>query len=157
MNDSGEAAVVEAAKEKLKDAAPLAIEPDQEYLWQFMQDSEMGRPTNDTNLVYINKVYPDVIRYSSRVGRLIELGLLLDPTKDFDDVVYDALFEAGPDLSDVRNFIRMALSILIGCWKRGEQLRKCADNSRFNDHPGQPGVWLIPVSHILLRSNSECD
>jgi hypothetical protein len=158
MNDSGDIAVVEAAKEKLKGAAPLAVIQDQKPLWQFLLDSEMDRPTNNPELVYTaKKAYPDVVRYTGRLGRLVEINLSLHPTKDFDDVVTNALFEAGPNLDDTTNFVRVGLSILIACWKRGEQLRKWADNSRFNDHPGKPGVWLVPVSHILLRSNPECD
>jgi|GEM_PF-1913804 len=151
MNDIGRDLVVWDCLERLDGFPTMEFNPSNERLFQACLATELTRPDD--------VVYPDrfmsIFRYDTRWGGLMELEMLLDPSKSVVDVAETAAFEAGPESVNTGIFIATAAIIMIKCWKYGEDLHEWLLESHFCGYLDNPHRLVFPLNYLHEPSNAK--
>jgi hypothetical protein len=134
MNDMGRDQVIWDCLESLKGAPEMEFNPSNQRLFQACLAVERDRPDN---VVCLDR-FMSIFEFCTRWGPMMNLEMLLDPTKTVADVAERAAFEAGPESSDTGLFIATASVIMIKCWKNGDGLREWFEGSRYYRYLNPP-------------------
>ncbi len=151
MNDMGRAQVVWDCLERLEGFPTMEFNPSNQRLFEACLATERARPDD---AVYSDR-FMGIFEFCERWGRLMELEMLLDPSKAVADVAETAAFEAGPESVNTGVFIATASVIMIKCWKYGEDLHEWLLESHFRGYLDNPHRLVFPLYYMYEPTNAK--